>query len=113
MKRPPRSAVLARALRIALRQARRELRRLERENVRLRNSLTEFLTEAEASDLDGDWHYYWPKPPRLCDLLARYIRGEKGWGSDLERYKRARKALGLPWWGGLDYSDGLQPGRGR
>jgi len=27
--------------------------------------------------------------------------------------KRARKALGLPWWGGLDYEDGLQPGRGR
>jgi hypothetical protein len=31
---------------------------------------------------------------------------------DLKRMKRARKALGLPWWGGLDYEDGLRPGKG-
>lgn len=109
----PRAAVHARSLRMALRRTGRELRAAERENVGLRNSLTEFLTVAEASDLDGDWWGSWPRPARLCAMLARYIRNEQGWGEDLERYKRARKALGLPWWGGLDYKDGLQPGGGR
>lgn len=88
-----------------------ELRRLQRENARLRAALADMLTEAEAIDLDSNWWGAWPTPPRLCAWLARYIREELG-SDDLERYKRARRALGLPWWGGLDYEDGLEPGQG-
>lgn len=90
---------------------RREQLRLERENVRLRHALQRMLEEAEAMEMDSNWWAAWPKPARLCGMLARYIRSERG-GGDLERYKRARRALGLPWWGGLEYRRGIQPGRG-
>lgn len=111
MRYPDQAKFLLTEMRREHRRVSRELRAARRENVRLRNSLVEFLTVAEASDLDGDWCCDWPRPPRLCALLARYIRNEQGWGADLERYKRARKALGLPWWGDLEYEDGLrEPG---
>ena len=89
------------------------LRRVERENGRMRSLLADMLTDGETVMLDNHWWGSWPRHRRLCGMLARYVRTETAYWQDLLFFKRARKALGLPWWGGLDYEDGLQPGKGR
>lgn len=75
------------------------MRVTERENVRLRNALKELLNEAEQLALTSDWPWgdHPPGKPRLCRILAREIERD-----ELARFKRARKALGLPWWGDLE-----------
>lgn len=110
-----RAEVRARAYRLHLSRARRALRQAERENTRLRNSLAEMLVEEERAAL-GNWPGAdYPRiEHRLCCILAaemRYGYAQDVHREDLKRIQRARKALGLRWWGGLDYADGLQPGR--
>lgn len=112
-----RAEVRARAFRRRAVAAERDMRAAERENARLRNALQELLVEEEHAAL-GNWPGAdWPRlAPRLCCIVASEMR--YGYASDvhredLKRIQRARKALGLRWWGGLDYADGLQPGRDR
>jgi hypothetical protein len=79
-----------------------ELRKAQREIVRLRAALGDMLDDVERVELDSNWPYgdHPPGTPRLCKILAREIVDSYDGGrDDLNRIKRARKALGLPaWW---------------
>jgi hypothetical protein len=86
---------------MALYRRLRSLRSLERQVIVLSNALADMLEDAEKLAL-GNWPGAdYPRPARLCKILADEMRygDDECNRDDLRRIKAARRALGLPaWW---------------